>query len=304
VATAGEDLTARLWNLRRRAPDEELRHGEADDEWVESVAVSGDGRLVLTAGDDGLAKVWAASSGSLLETFGERGGPALYDSALSPAARLLAAGGAGPTVWVWRRGHRRPVLRLDGSADRIDGVAFSADGELISAAGASTVHIWRTQDGSLVARLSGDRHAELTSAAFDPNGDIVAAGDSNGAASLWSVETRQLIVRVKGHRDWVTDVRFSADGHFLVTVGHDGLVNVWAVPSGQLVTRVRTPAPSLEGAAFAPAGRRVAAVGDGGHLTVFDCAECRSVHDLVCLAAIRVTPRVRARNEDAFLRCP
>jgi WD40 repeat protein len=304
VATAGEDLTARLWNLRRRRPDEVLRHGGGDDEWVESVAVSRDGRLVLTAGDDGLAKVWDASSGSLLETFGERGGPALYDAALSPDARLLAAGGGGPTVWVWRRGQRRPVMRLDGSAERIDGVAFSADGELIAAAGARTVHIWRAQDGSLVARLSGDRHAELTSAAFDPNGEMVAAGDSNGAASVWSVETRQLVVRVKGHRDMVTDVGFSADGHFLVTVGHDGLVNVWAVPSGHLVTQVRTPAPSLEGVAFARAGRRVAAVGDGGHLIVFDCAECRSVHDLVCLAATRVTPRVRARHEDAFRRCP
>jgi hypothetical protein len=59
----------------------------------------------------------------------------------------------------------------------------------------------------------------------------------------------------------------------------------------------------LEGVAFAPRGRHVAVAGAGGRVTVFDCAECRPLHSLVCLAASRVTPDVRAREEDAFRRC-
>ena len=55
------------------------------------------------------------------------------------------------------------------------------------------------------------------------------------------------------------------------------------------MTTLRTRASSLEGAAFAPSGRRVAVAGAGGRVTVFECAECRPLRSLVCLAARRVT---------------
>ena len=303
IVTASEDLTARLWNLNSGRVIHVLRHGQGDDEWVESAEFSRNGRLVLTAGDDGLAKVWDASSGALLAKLGKRGGPSLYDAALSPDDRLAAAAGSGPTIRVWRWRRRKLVLQLNVSAERVDGVAFSPGGGLIAGAGEKTVHVWRAGDGSLVAVLRDARQEQLTSAAFDRKGELVAAGGTSGAATVWNVETQKRVARVKGHSNTVSEVAFSADGRYLVTVGHDGLANVWTVPSGQLVTMVRTPAPSLEGVAFAPAGRLVATVGDGGRLTVFDCAECRSLHGLVCLAASRVTTPVRAREEDAFRGC-
>jgi WD40 repeat protein len=303
VVTASEDLTARLWDLSSGRVLHVLRHGQGDDEWVESAELSRDGRFVLTVGDDGLAKVWDDSSGALLATLGQRGGLSLYDAAFSPDGRLVAAGGSGPMIRVWGWRQRKPVLQLNGSGDRIDGVVFSPVGGLIAGAGEKTVHVWRAGHGSLVALLRGGRRDQLTSVAFDPKGELVAAGGTSGGATIWNVGTQKRVARVRGHSDTVSDVAFSADGRYLVTVGHDGLANVWTVPGGQLVTRVRTPAPSLEGAAFAPAGRLVATAGDGGHLTVFDCAECRSLHGLVCLAASRVTPRVRAREEDVFRGC-
>jgi hypothetical protein len=78
---------------------------------------------------------------------------------------------------------------------------------------------------------------------------------------------------------------------------------VWAVATGHLVTTLRARASSLYGAAFSQRGRLVAVAGAGGRVTVFDCAECRPLRPLVCLAASRVTPPVRARAEDAFAAC-
>jgi WD40 repeat protein len=303
VVTASEDLTARLWALNGGRVIHVFRHGQGDDEWVESAELSRDGRLVLTGGDDGLAKVWNASSGALLATLGERGGPSLYDAALSPDGQLVAAAGSGPSIRVWAWRQRKLLLHLNASADRVDGVAFSPVGGLIATAGDKTVRVWRADDGSLVAALPGGRGDQLTSVAFDPKAELVAAGGSSGAATVWKVRTQKRVTRVTGHSDTVTDVAFSADGRYLVTVGHDGLANVWTVPGGQLVTTVRTPAPSLEGAAFAPRGRLVAVAGAGGRATVFDCAECRALHGLVCLAASRVTPPVRAREKDVFRGC-
>ena len=171
----------------------------------------------------------------------------------------------------------------------------------MAGAAGDEVRVWRVDDGSLAAVRSG--RGELMSVAFDPSGELVAAGSSTGSAWLWDLRTKKPIARLAGHQDTVSAVAFSGDGRFVVTAGHDGVAKVWTVPGGELVTALRTPASELEGAAFAPSGRSLAVAGTGGRGTVFDCAECRTLRSLVCLAARRVTPKVRAREEDVFARC-
>jgi WD40 repeat protein len=304
IVTASEDRTARVWDLRSGGVVRVLRHGAGDDEWVESAQFSRDGRLVLTAGDDGTAKVWDAASGALLATLGRPGDPPLYDAALSPDGRFVAAGGAGPFVRLWRWRQRKLMMRLGGFTERVDGVAFSPAGGLVAGAGDRTVRVWRVGDRTPAAVLPGrDERDRLKSVAFNASGELLAAGSSSGAAEIWEVRTKRRTARISGHGDEVAAVGFSADGPYLVTVGHDGIANVWAMPSGHLVTAVRSRASSLEAAAFAPRGRELAVAGAEGRVTVFECAECRPLDSLVCLAASRLTPQVRAREHDAFASC-
>jgi WD40 repeat protein len=188
--------------------------------------------------------------------------------------------------------------------DGVDGVAFSPDGGLIAGAGDRTVRVWRVGDRNPAAVLAGrDERDRLKSVAFDASGELLAAGGSSGAAEIWEVRTKRRTARISGHGEEVAAVGFSADGPYLVTVGHDGIANVWAMPSGHLVTAVRTRVSSLEAAAFAPRGRELAVAGAEGRVTVFECAECRPLDSLVCLAASRLTPQVRAREHDAFASC-
>jgi len=306
IVAASEDLTAPLWDAHSERLLWAFRHAQGADEWVESAKFSHDGSLVVTAGDDGTAKIWRSSSRTLLATLGQPGDPPLYDATLSPDGRLLAtAGQAGAAdkavirVWRWRR--PKEVLTLRGFRGRANGVAFSSNGDLLAGAGGNRVRVWRIADGAPVAVLRG--RGELTSVAFAPSNALIGAGSFSGAALLWDLRSKKRIARLAGHSDTVAAVAFSANGRFLATAGHDGIAKVWTVPGGSLVTTLRSRAPLLEGVAFAPHGRRVAVAGAGGRVTVFDCEECRPVRSLVCLAAARVTPVIRAREEDAFRRC-
>jgi WD40 repeat protein len=306
IVTASEDRTARIWGLPRARVLHALVHGHGVYDWVESAQFSRDGRLVLTAGADGTAKIWQASSGALLTTLGQPEETSLFDAAFSPDGRLVAGAGMaggdrGPVVRVWRWRQRKLAMERGGFADRADAVAFSPSGSLLAGAGGDQVRVWRVADGSLVAVLHG--RGDLKSVAFGPGGQLVAAGGDSGAAWVWDLLSKRRIARMIGHRDTVTAVGFSADGRYLVTAGHDGAARVWTVPGGDLVTTLRTRASQLEGAAFAPSGRSLALAGAGGRATVFDCAECRPLQSLVCLAAGRVTPKVRAREEDVFASC-
>jgi WD40 repeat protein len=304
LVTASEDRKVRVWDSRLHSVLHVFGHGERAEDWVESARFGRDGRLLVSAGDDGTARVWDGSSGALLATLGQAGGRPLHDAALSPDGELVAAGGNGPFVRVWRWRQQKLVLQLRTPAERVDGVAFSPDGELLAAAAGQAVRIWPAGSATASAVLPDrGRGNELSSVAFDPSGTLIAAGSSSGAASIWDVHTEELVARVIGHGDTVWDVAFSGDGRYLVTAGQDGFAKVWTVPGGGPITSVRTGRSSLEGAAFSPRGRRVAVAGADGRVTVFECAECRPLEALVCLAASRVTPRVRAREPDAFGRC-
>lgn len=305
LVTASEDHSARVWDLESRRVMHVLAHGDERDEWVESASFSGDGRHVLTAGDDGTVRVWRAGSGALVATLGTEGGPALLDAAFSSDGTLVAAAGLDDEVRVWRWRTRKLIRRLGGFS-RVDGVAFSPGGALLAAAGENRLRVWRVVDGAQVASMStGEgRQYALTSVGFDPSGTRVAAGSSSGAVWLWNRPRGKRLARLAGNGDAVTDISFDAAGHYLVAVlAHRGTANVWSVPRGRLVTSLRTQASSLEGAAFAPSGRRVAVAGAGGRVTMFACAECRPLRSLVCLAAKRVTERVRRREQKSFARC-
>jgi WD40 repeat protein len=303
VAAASEDGVAMIWNLVDGRLLHTLRHGP-ETTGVESAQFSRDGRLVVTAGDDGAAKVWLASTGSLRETLTLPHEAELYAAAFSPDARLVAAAGRGGGVrlWRWRRGTVLRRLRLP--SERIDGVAFSRSGALVAAAGGAAVRIWRVHSGTPVITLhSGERDGRLTSVAISRNGDYVASGSSSGAIFIWDASSGRRLARIVAAGATIGSVAFSADGRFLVSAAQDGRGDVWTVPGGRRVTEVRPGAGSLDAAAFAPHGRDIALAGTGGVVTVFDCAECRPLRGLVCLAAPRIAPAVRRRERIAVGEC-
>jgi WD40 repeat protein len=301
LVTASEDGTGRVWDgssllyiLRHR------RSGEAGD-WVESASFSRDGSRILTAGSDGVAKVWSAKTGSLLTTVRREDGQPLFAADLSSDNALVAAGGKGGALLVWKLGTGAPPVVRNSPAERIYGVAFAPTGGLVaSAAWDGALRLWKVWGQKApVATLRGDRNP-LLSVAFSPDGARVAAAGLSGSAWVWDVQSHHLVATLPG-RQVIWGIGFSRDGRFLVTAGDDGVARVFASKSGRPVAELPSGLDHLEAAAFDPvrwsvavAGERGEAPVEQGEAAVLDCVECRSLEELVCRAAERLTPQALA----------
>jgi WD40 repeat protein len=183
------------------------------DDAVTFATFSPDGRLVVTASNDGTMRLWRVPEGSLAVTLGSR---ARY-AAFSPDGALLATASPGGTAHIWEVPSGRARWALALHADDVVGqVQFGPDGmRIATGSGTGIARIW-TSLGEPMIRLN-PRAGSIVSMAFSVSGRLLATGSSNKVAHVWDVATGAELARFGGHEAYVGSVAFNADGTRLLT---------------------------------------------------------------------------------------
>jgi WD40 repeat protein len=124
------------------------------------VALSAEGRLVVSGGFDGTVRVWDPASGQLPTVLdAQRGG--VWSVALRQDGAWVASSGYDGTVQVWDIASGRLVQTLKGHRGGIWGVALSADGRLaVSGCIDGEVRLWDPATGACLRVLRDDRRYE------------------------------------------------------------------------------------------------------------------------------------------------
>lgn len=216
IATASWDRTVRLWDAETGAPlqmfeghensvndvvftpdgNRVLSAGYDGDIWIwpldgeeafrfarvgfpiNALALSSDGRTLVTGSADKTVRVWDVEAREMRRELTEPHEGAVLTVAISHDGRSIASGGVGGTLLIWDGGmeprialqvdHYRAVWALD----------FSSDGSRIYAAGIdSVVRAWRTEDGgSIIGEATRFRPVERVSRALAKSSDPVERG--------------------------------------------------------------------------------------------------------------------------------
>ena len=240
---------------------------------VASLAVSKDGRMLVSSGYDGTMQRWSVPNrravGTPLKDAGSAGG----SIALSPDGRTLAQGQADGSVQFWDTLHGRPSgTSTDGGGGPIDSLAYSPDGRLLACGGWNwTVtlldiahHRWMHLDMDDY----GDSLGGVYSVAFSPDGKTLAVGGYNvagGVVQLYDVRSLQFREEIYPHTDVVNEVAFSPDGHLLAIATNASSLRLWDLTHRRdFGAPITVPSGAVETAAFSPDSTILAYGGDDG----------------------------------------
>ncbi|MHC5185166.1 MAG: LamG-like jellyroll fold domain-containing protein, partial [Planctomycetota bacterium] len=232
---------------------------------VTCVTFSPDGKRIVTAGHDGIIKIWDAASGSqVMKLTGHS--HRIWDVSFSSDGMLLVSAGMGNTIKVWDAKTGSMVTTLRGHDGPIASVAFSPDDiYLVSSSDDCTVRIWDVATGEEKKTLRG--HEDIVRCAvFALGGKQVVSGGWDSTIKVWDVDLDREVSKLLGHKGWVQSIEFSRDGKRLVSYGddghgNDGRVKVWDAASCAEVMTLRGEEGGLFGlAAFSPDGKRIASL--------------------------------------------
>ena len=124
--------------------------------------------LVVTASDDGTAKLWSSASGECLWSLEGHGGRYVRIAAFSLDGELVVTASLDWTAKLWSSASGECLRSLEGHHESVRSAAFSSDGELVvTASDDGTARLWRSASGEYLRSLEGHGGC-VRSAAFSP----------------------------------------------------------------------------------------------------------------------------------------
>ncbi len=256
---------------------------------VRAVAVSPDGKTVLTACEDERARLWDTATGACAWESEKLGGP-VFVVAFSPDGQRFAAGacqggqvGSG-VIRQWDRATRRPTEPTIKMVGYVLAIAWSPDGKSLATGGGGSddrdgVRVW---DAATGAPRGAPRALarEYRAVAWSPDGQTLAGGDGPEWASkpasvrCWNAAGAH-IVPVLPHPRGVAALAFSPDGRKLLTGCDDRGARLWEAGTGKLLGEPLFHPDGVFAVAFTPDGQQFVTACDDGLVRFWDTATRR-----------------------------
>lgn len=228
-----------------------------------------DGSAVLTASEDGTARLWNLKDGSPI------GDPILHvdassspihvnAAAFSPIGNVFATGDSSGVIRLWNARDAQlelpPILVLG----NVRSLCFSFDGQrLIVGYGPRETGICAIDatNGQLIwhkTQKDLEGHKEITrTVEFSPDGQVVISASNDRTARFWRASDGKPLGKTMVHRGQVFFAHFSPDSRLAVTGGFDSNVRLWRVPTGEPVGTLMQHDALVWDANFSPDGRRL-----------------------------------------------
>ena len=241
-----------------------------------SLDLSPEGRRIVALEPGGRLSVWQAETGEELD----------YVSLESPhwiAARFLtelsilavAENGDCRVVsldpkWTLRRTWGEEF----GFVDRVNALAFSADGKWLASGGgepsrSGEIKVWNWETMELVHDLKTIHSDSVSALEFSPDAQYLASGSADRFVRVVDLASGKTTHSFEGHTHHVLDVSWQANGLSLVSAGADAVVKVWDAATGERKRNIEGFKKETTGVGFLGSGAEVLASSGDASIAVY-----------------------------------
>jgi WD40 repeat protein len=245
--TPGVDRRVKVWDIRERALRFTLS-GHSDAVW--KCVFSPDSSRLVTASNDGTAKVWDLASGAMIASV--NAGELVWWVTWSPDGREIATNSLGGALKVWEA---ESGALLSSHDDPFGGKTsrFSRDGKLLITLRADgRVRIWNEPDGP----LQRETPIAVVPSAVSPDGTRAVLATGFAGPEIWDVVVGARVT----HESLAEPIAMSGDGKYLAGRTTEGIA-VLETLTGRTVARVALA--DVTALAFDEGGQRLVAIDRG-----------------------------------------
>jgi hypothetical protein len=237
-----------------------LDAGQSDGTHYLFLALSADGRSLLTGHNDGIIRRWDLARNAVV--WFTQGGhtDAVRHVALSPDQTRLASASNDRTVRLWDAESGLELQRLDGHTGMVCAVCWSPDGRRLASAGNDrTIRLWDAATGQRLSMFEG--HTTIINVlAWAPDGQLLASSSSDRTIRLWDPARGATNPPLQLANQYAGFVTFSPDSHLLLAGYYGGILLMIDVASGMVARRWQLGNGWVSAHGWSPDGRFVAAV--------------------------------------------
>ena len=203
------------------------------EDWVKSVAFSGDGKWLASGSLDGSVRVWQPDTGQEVWR-GEPHASGVTCVAFSEDGRWLASVGQDRFLCLYDVAARKAVWKMACHDRNVDGLAFVLDGAaLLSGGHDGFLRSWDVSTGRLIRAWQAHAGAVWGMAALR-DGKTVFTGGQDRALRLWDVSTGQAVAHFPEQAMPVTCVEVCVEGKLALSGSLDGRIYLWDLPRQRL----------------------------------------------------------------------
>ena len=261
------------WRVTRRLK------GHADEAWM--AAFSPDGKTLISGSKDETVRLWDVTPGAGTSDSLEL--PAGTDGAvLSPDGKTLLTLTTNQEFTVWDCATLRSIATRHLPAadfhwcDPLRSIAISSDRRVLTMGGHDgVVRSWEMQTLQELGRYEGLTQ-EVTTVAFSPGGEILAAassdgtGSSDGTVKLWDVTSHRVLATCNSRLSDCPPLSFSPGNKLFAFGNLSCQAEVWELAHQNRLFSLIGHKMSVEDLVFSPDGQTLVTAGVDGRLKLWE----------------------------------